>query len=53
MDNMAYGPKKYGTRTPPFVPYGPFLLGVGVVFNLLTIAKNSCETPEKNSSEFV
>ena len=30
---MACGPPKYGTRTPHFMPYGPFLLGVGV-FNL-------------------
>ena len=28
---MAYGP-------PPFMPFEPFLLGVGVVFNLLTLA---------------
>ena len=27
---MAYGP-------PPFMPYEPFLLGVGVVFNLLNM----------------
>ena len=33
---MAYGPPFYGIRTPPFMPYEPFLLGVGVVFNLLT-----------------
>ena len=26
----------YGIRTPTFMPYEPFLLGVGVVFNLLT-----------------
>ena len=26
----------YGVRTPPFMPYEPFLLGVGVVFNWLT-----------------
>ena len=32
---MAYGPPFYGIRTPPFMPYEPFLLGVGVVFNLL------------------
>ena len=25
----------YGIRTPAFMPYEPFLLGVGVVFNLL------------------
>ena len=25
----------YGIRTPPFMAYEPFLLGVGVVFNLL------------------
>ena len=25
----------YGVRTPPFMPYEPFLLGVGVVYNLL------------------
>ena len=25
----------YGIRTPPFMPYEPFLLGVGVAFNLL------------------
>ena len=34
-ENMAYGPPKYGIRTPHFMPYEPFLLGVGVVFNLL------------------
>ena len=28
--NMAYEP-------PPFMPYEPFLLGVGVVFNLLSL----------------
>ena len=33
--NMAYGPQTYGMRTPPFMPYEPFLLGVEVVFNLL------------------
>ena len=33
---MAYGPQKTGIRTPHFMPYEPFLLGVGVVFNLLT-----------------
>ena len=38
---MAYGPPKYGIRTPPFMPYEPFLLGVGVVFNLLTF----CNAP--------
>ena len=27
----------YGIRTPPFMPYEPFLLGVGVVFNLLKL----------------
>ena len=32
---MAYGPPKYGIQTPLFIPYEPFLLGVGVVFNLL------------------
>ena len=32
---MAYGPNFYGIRTPPFMPYEPFLLGVGVVFKLL------------------
>ena len=36
---MAYGPPKYGIRTPPFMPYEPFLLGVGVVFNLLSFGK--------------
>ena len=35
-ENMAYGPPKYGIQTPPFMPYEPFLLGVGVVFHLLT-----------------
>ena len=35
--NMAYGPQKYGIRTPHFMPYEPFLLGVGVVFNLLKL----------------
>ena len=40
---MAYGPQKYGIRTPPFTPYEPFLLGVGVVLNLLkkSTGKNS------------
>ena len=28
--------QKYGIRTPPFMPYEPFLLGVGVAFNLLS-----------------
>ena len=32
---MACRPPFYGIRTPPFMPYEPFLLGVGVVFNLL------------------
>ena len=36
---MAYGPPFYGIRTPPFMPYEPFLLGVGVVFNLLRLTK--------------
>ena len=27
-----------GIRTPPFMPYEPFLLGVGVVYNLLRIS---------------
>ena len=27
---------KYGIRTPSFMPYEPFLLGVGVVFYLLS-----------------
>ena len=35
---MAYGPPKYGIRTPLFMPCEPFLLGVGVVFNLLSLA---------------
>ena len=30
---------KYGIRTPPPTPYEPFLLGVGVVFSLLTKAQ--------------
>ena len=30
-ENMAYGPPKYGIRTPQFMPYEPFLWGVGVV----------------------
>ena len=34
---MAYGPPKYGIRTPHFMPYEPFLLGVGVVSNLLRL----------------
>ena len=34
-ENMARGPPKYGIRTPQFMPYEPFLWGVGVVFNLL------------------
>ena len=34
---MAYGPQKYGIQTPHFMPYEPFLLGVGVVFNLLNL----------------
>ena len=36
-ENMAYGPPFYGIRTPLFMPYEPFLLGVGVVFNLLKL----------------
>ena len=27
----------YGIRAPTFVPYEPFLLGVGVVFNILKV----------------
>ena len=46
--------RKYGIRTPkiwhtdppPFMPYEPFLLGVGVVFNLL---KNGKRTRENKS----
>ena len=38
---MAYGPAFYGMRTPHFMPYEPFLLGVGVVFNLLTSSSSS------------
>ena len=34
---MAYEPPEYGIQPPPFMPYEPFLLGVGVVFNLLNI----------------
>ena len=34
-ENMAYGPKNMAYDPPPFMPYEPFLLGVGVVFNLL------------------
>ena len=36
-ENMAYRPKNVACETPPppFMPYEPFLLGVGVVFNLL------------------
>ena len=41
--------RKYGKRTPPFMAYEPppfmpcepFLLGVGVVFNLLTLSQSS------------
>ena len=33
-ENMAYDPPKWHTN-PPFMPYEPHLLGVGVVFNLL------------------
>ena len=28
----------YGIRTPPFMPYEPFLLGVGVVFTFVEIS---------------
>ena len=42
--NMAYGPQKYGIRTPHFMPYEPFLLGVGVVFNLLKIGAQIWES---------
>ena len=35
----AYGPNFYDIRTPPFMPYEPFLLGVGVVSNLLSNAQ--------------
>ena len=31
--------QKYGIRTPPFMPYEPFLLGVGLVFNVLKLGK--------------
>ena len=33
--------QKYGIRTPPFMPYEPFLLGVGVFFNLLKLSCNA------------
>ena len=36
----------YGIRTPPVMPYEPFLLGVGVVFNLLTIASQGFPAAE-------
>ena len=36
----------YAIRTPPpFMPYEPFLLGVGVVFNLLNLVKGGVEVP--------
>ena len=34
-ENMAYEPQFYGIRTLTFMPYEPFLLGMGVVFNIL------------------
>ena len=42
-ENMAYGPQKYGIRTPLFRPREPFLLGVGVVFNLLSFTLSRME----------
>ena len=44
---MAYGPQKYGIRTPHFMPYEAFLLGVGVVFKLLRFYR----TPKKVLSD--
>ena len=32
----------YGVRTPPFMPYEPFSLGVGVVFNLWNLVLTHC-----------
>ena len=43
---MAYRPPKYGIRTPPFMPYEPFLLGVGVVFNLLIVVRKKLPLEE-------
>ena len=34
-ENMAYGPQNMAYKPPPFMPYEPFLLGVGVICNLL------------------
>ena len=34
-ENKAYRPKNMACEPPPFIPCEPFLLGVGVVFNLL------------------
>ena len=40
----------YGIRTPTFTPYEPFLLGVGVVFNILRVglAYNPGHHPPEN-----
>ena len=35
-ENKAYGPKNMAYEPLPFMPYEPFLLGVGVVFTILT-----------------
>ena len=37
----------YGIRTPTFMPYEPFLLGVGVVFNLLRFEPLSESQPNR------
>ena len=34
---MAYGHTNMAYEHPPFMPYEPFLLGVGVVFNLVRV----------------
>ena len=41
---MAYELRQfYGLRTSPLMPYEPFLLGVGVVFNLLKPNRKSAQ----------
>ena len=34
-ENMEYEPDCYGIRTPTFMQYEPFLLGMRIVFNEL------------------
>ena len=49
-ENMAYGPRNMAYEPPPFMPFEPFLLGVGVVFNFLKFpASGKRETGQQAS----